>query len=224
MDNAAPTTAQLTDLSKPFPVSEVQWRAGATNRDKTKAQALAYVDPRVYEARLDDVMGGDWSVRFVPWGEQRIICELTVGSSTRSSTGEFDDSARVSHGPTAEAQAFKRACSKFGLGRYLYELPTPWVEYDEKRRKLVSTPQVPRKYHPGNPPGGRERPAAAPEAPEGAPIGPERAQRLLELLSAQYNLTEIEIQRLSPRENLADLTEEEGMTLLTTAESTVVPS
>lgn len=55
---------------------------------------------------------------------------------TRSSTGEADsDSERGEFsGTAAEAQAFKRACAMFGLGRYLYNLPALWVEYDEKAR------------------------------------------------------------------------------------------
>jgi len=31
-------------------------------------------------------------------------------------------------GTAAEAQAFKRACSCFGLGRYLYDLEGQWVD------------------------------------------------------------------------------------------------
>jgi hypothetical protein len=39
-------------------------------------------------------------------------------------------------GTAAEAQAFKRACSCFGLGRYLYDLEGQWVDLDEKKRPL----------------------------------------------------------------------------------------
>ena len=39
------------DLSQPFPETELRYRAGATTRDKKKAQALPYVDPRAYEDR-----------------------------------------------------------------------------------------------------------------------------------------------------------------------------
>jgi hypothetical protein len=34
----------------------------------------------------------------------------------------------------AEAQAFKRACSCFGLGRYLYHFTGVWVDLDERKR------------------------------------------------------------------------------------------
>jgi hypothetical protein len=34
----------------------------------------------------------------------------------------------------AEAQAFKRACSCYGLGRYFYDIAEQWVELDDYRR------------------------------------------------------------------------------------------
>ena len=49
-----------------------------------------------------------------------------------------------SQGTTAEAQAFKRACSKFGLGRYLYDLPIHWMPYDSQKKQLLSTPPLPK--------------------------------------------------------------------------------
>jgi hypothetical protein len=42
----------------------------------------------------------------------------------------------------AEAQAFKRACACFGLGRYLYDLDTVWVDLDQYNRP-VRTPNLP---------------------------------------------------------------------------------
>jgi hypothetical protein len=33
-------------------------------------------------------------------------------------------------------QAFKRACAAFGLGRYRYNLPKPWVDEDQSRRQI----------------------------------------------------------------------------------------
>ena len=144
-------------LAEPFAASAVSWRAGSISRDKKRAQALAYAEPRVYEDRLNDVLGPDWSCRFITWGEQRLICELSVtvqdGAGgvreiTRTSTGEFDAGDRVAQGTAAEAQAFKRACSKFGLGRYLYDLPASWVGYDESTRRLTETPRLPERSLP----------------------------------------------------------------------------
>lgn len=125
----------LKELSKPFHPSHVTWKPGVFNRDRTKALALAYADLRAYQNRLDEVCGMDWSVSYTPWGD-RIVCHLTIQGVTRSSTGEPDSQSEKSEiaGTAAEAQAFKRACAMFGLGRYLYNLPSLWAEFDPERK------------------------------------------------------------------------------------------
>src|SRR3989338_1163259 len=128
----------LQELKQPFHPSDVYWKPGSVSKEGAKALALAYANPRAYQQRLDDVCGADWSVTYTSWGE-RIICQLTIGGVTRSSTGEPDSQAERAEiaGTSAEAQAFKRACSAFGLGRYLYHLPTVWVAYDAKARQFT---------------------------------------------------------------------------------------
>ena len=130
----------LAQLAEPFPASSIHWRAGVVSRDKKRAQALPYAEPRVYEDRLNTICPGLWSVSFEPWQDARIICALTIAGLTRSSTGEENEG--FAPGTAAEAQAFKRACVKFGLGRYLYDVPIVWVTYDEKNRKLADTPAL----------------------------------------------------------------------------------
>jgi len=132
----------IAQLSEPFPAGQIKWRAGATNRDKTKAIALPYAEARAYEDRLNTTCPGHWHVDFQPWGDNRIICRLTIHNLTRSSTGEAGDANPDIAGTSAEAQAFKRACSKYGLGRYLYDQPTNWVDYDPKTKQLLKTPRL----------------------------------------------------------------------------------
>ncbi len=147
-------------LSEPFPEPLIYWRVGSVSRDKKRAQALPYADPRVYEDRLNGLCPGDWSVSFRPWGESRIICDLTVHGVTRASTGEENDS--FAPGMAAEAQAFKRACSKFGLGRYLYDVDAPWVAYDDDGKRLVETPRLPKRFLPAATYGSEEKLPAQP--------------------------------------------------------------
>ena len=45
--------AVLAELVQPFDPESVEFKAGATTQDKARALALAYVDARVYQARLD---------------------------------------------------------------------------------------------------------------------------------------------------------------------------
>lgn len=133
----------LDELSKPFHPSRITWRPGALTGKKDKALALAYADLRAYQNRLDEVCGMEWSVSYTPWGD-RIICHLTINGITRSSTGEPDSDSERSEiaGTTAEAQAFKRACAMFGLGRYLYNLPSLWVEYDVPNQRFTEKAKV----------------------------------------------------------------------------------
>lgn len=130
-------------LKQPFHPKAVSWKPGSVSKDGARALALPYADLRVYQNRLDEVCGMHWSVTYTPWGE-RVICHLTINGITRSSTGEADSNAEKSEiaGTAAEAQAFKRACSMFGVGRYLYALPATWVDYDAQARQFTAQAQV----------------------------------------------------------------------------------
>jgi len=129
----------LQALKQPFHPQAVSWKPGSVSKDGARALALPYADLRVYQNRLDEVCGMDWSVTYTPWGE-RVICHLTINGITRSSTGEADSQQERSEiaGTAAEAQAFKRACSMFGLGRYLYALPATWVDYDAGAKEFTA--------------------------------------------------------------------------------------
>lgn len=131
-------------LSVPFYSSSVEWKPQAVSADKKRALAAAYVDMREYEDRLDKVFP-QWSssVQFL-MTEKKVaaVVSLTVAGVTRVNVGEAsldDENAFTS----AYAQGFKRVCSDFGLGRYLYRLPQVWCDYDEKKRAIVGAPELP---------------------------------------------------------------------------------
>lgn len=132
------SSAILQQLSRPFHPTHVSWKPGAVAKSGNKAMALAYGDLRAYMNRLDEVCGLNWAVTYSPWGD-KIICHLTIDGVTRSSTGEPDKQSERSEidGTAAEAQAFKRACAMFGLGRYLYSLPNIWAEFDPERKQFT---------------------------------------------------------------------------------------
>ena len=59
---------------------------------------------------------------------------------------------------SADAQAFKRACSCFGLGRYFYDFPAIWVDLDQNRQParapMLSAWALPENWRKGmRPPG-----------------------------------------------------------------------
>ena len=130
----------LKRLAHPFHPQRITWKPGALTQKKDKALALCYADVRAYQERLDEVCGLGWAVTYSPWGDDRIICHVTINGITRSSTGESDGQSERNEigGTAAEAQAFKRACSAFGLGRYLYSWESPWVEFDPERKQFTA--------------------------------------------------------------------------------------
>ena len=150
----------LVALSEPFDPEVVEWRV--TNTSGKRGQVVAYADQRAYTDRLNDLFTPlGWTRKYavqtvqnfeVPRkgdGKNTIItakvmvtAEVTIhGLGTHAGTGEewaIDENALT----RAEAQAFKRACSCFGLGRYFYDLPRTWVDVDENRRPL-ELPKLP---------------------------------------------------------------------------------
>lgn len=141
---AAPLTlnAVHTKLCKPFAASLVELKPGAITQDRKRALGMPFVDSRAYQTRLDRVVGPEgWAVAYRPLSDRAVLCRLTILGVTREDVGECntsDENAATS----AVAQSFKRACSAFGLGRYLYSLPQIWAEFDEKKRQIVDVAGV----------------------------------------------------------------------------------
>jgi hypothetical protein len=135
------------ELCKPFPIPLVQLKPGATAKEKPSGLALPYVDKRHYDERLDALFGIDgWGDLYEPWGENKIICHLTILGVTKSDVGEAD--AKDPNAATvAAAQAFKRACSRFGLGRYFYSLPHIWGEMDERKKTFLNPEKLVREMY-----------------------------------------------------------------------------
>jgi hypothetical protein len=145
-------------LEVPFDPSQIEWRVMNTskNQQQPRGQIVPYADQRAYTDRLNALFSpAGWtrkygihtSANFERSKDQKIVakvlvtCELTIfGLGSHSATGEEwadDDNA----GTAAEAQAFKRACACFGLGRYLYYFTGTWVDLDDRKRPK-SVPQL----------------------------------------------------------------------------------
>ena len=122
-------------LAKPFPPEAVSWRVGSVSRDKTKGMALAYVDARDVMDRLDDVVGPmNWQARYSHITPTVIICEIGINGDDRDgwvwkANGAGETKVEAAKG--AASDAFKRAAVLWGIGRYLYELKSPWVALDD---------------------------------------------------------------------------------------------
>jgi hypothetical protein len=139
MDEAQLTLeAVFAALAAPFPPEIVELKPGVVREEKRRALALAFVDARHYQARLDAVVGPNgWQVAYRPWGERAVICALTILGITREDVGEAEK-GDPNQATSAAMQAFKRACAAFGLGRYLYtDLPQIWAEAEPRGRSWV---------------------------------------------------------------------------------------
>ena len=122
-------------LRAPFPVEALHWRLGQTNKAKTKAMMLVYIDARDVMDRLDEVFGLDWQDEYKEV-KGRIICTITVNGVSKSD-GAGDTDFEAEKGGLSDA--FKRAAVKWGVGRYLYDARkyNTWIPYsDEKKYTL----------------------------------------------------------------------------------------
>lgn len=128
----------LPDLSAPFDPDEIDWRVGATTKDKTKGIALAYIDARTVMERLDSVCSPEnWQCRYSHAGE-KTVCEISIKCGEDwvvKSNGAGDTDVEGPKG--ALSDAFKRAAVVWGVGRYLYSLDSPWVRLEARGRSYV---------------------------------------------------------------------------------------
>jgi len=138
--------AMLKQLKNPFEPKFVKWRVGATNKEKTKGIALAYIDGREVQKRLDDVMGiAGWQDHYIPV-DGGFICELSLlidGVWVTKSNAAGNTNVDPIKGGASDA--LKRAAATWGIGRYLYYLPNKWVPIvpEGKSYKLSEIPELP---------------------------------------------------------------------------------
>src|SRR5690242_4582204 len=144
-----PTVEELKNLFAEFEPEAISWRAQSVTKDGTKAMALAYIDARDVMERLDQICGPtDWQDRYEFHGA-RTICYLSIRVGEEWITkadGAGDSDIEGEKG--AISDALKRAAVKWGIGRYLYSLDSPWVPCecwrDENGKLLTDNKGKPR--------------------------------------------------------------------------------
>lgn len=147
----------LRALAIPFDLQVVQWRVTEWSDDGTRGLMMPYADPRAYSDRLNDLFTpAGWSRKYTVqtsapvqrskrWPAAKILvtCEATIACiGTNSGTGE-EWADKENALTAAEAQAFKRSLSCFGLGRYLYDIDGEWVDLDQDGTP-TKVPKLPR--------------------------------------------------------------------------------
>jgi hypothetical protein len=118
----------VSQLEIPFDPAVVEWRVTNTTKDKNRGQVIPYADQRAYTDRLNAIFTpAGWtrrytvhtSANFQREKDQKTVakvfvtCDLMIfGLGSHSATGEeWTDDQNA--GTSAEAQAFKRACTCF---------------------------------------------------------------------------------------------------------------
>ncbi len=137
-------------LSAPFDAGEVKFKPAVVSGNR--ALALAYVDARAIQDRLDEVcgvMGWQDSYKVLPDGSVMCRLRLKIGDQWITKVDVGGQSEQPDGGDRTKAafsDALKRAAVKFGIGRYLYRLPQMWADYDSHKRQFVRPPALPAPY------------------------------------------------------------------------------
>jgi hypothetical protein len=145
--------ALFAQLVEPFDPSEIKWRVTHSTQDGKRGAVIAFADPRAYTDRLNHIFTPTgWTRSYdittvsavsrmkrdklIQTGKVLVTCTLTI-HGLGCHTGSGEEWADEQNAMTkAEAQAFKRACTCFGLGRYLYNFAEMWVPLNEHRQPL----------------------------------------------------------------------------------------
>jgi hypothetical protein len=133
-------------LAAPFPATEIRFKPAVVNGNR--ALAIAYIDARAIQDRLDEVLGVEgWEDSYKGLPDGSVVCRLRLWLGDRwiakvdvGGPSEQPDSG--DRRKAAFSDALKRAAVKFGVGRYLHRVPSQWVDYDPKRRQFVRPPSI----------------------------------------------------------------------------------
>ena len=124
---------KMFELSKSFDKKDIQWRVQRLTKDGTAGLALAYINVRQVQDRLNEVMGTDWQTKHEVFGA-KTICSLGLKLDEEwvwRSDGAGDTQFEADKG--AISDSLKRAAVSFGIGRHLYDLPSIWVKCQSKQ-------------------------------------------------------------------------------------------
>jgi len=134
-------------LSAPFEAKDIKFKPQMVRNNR--ALAMAYIDARLIQDRLDGVLGVEnWQDNYEILADGSVICRLKLKFGNRwiTKTDVGSPSEQPDSGDRLKAafsDALKRAAVKFGIGRYLYRLPPQWVDYDPEKKQLSQLPRLP---------------------------------------------------------------------------------
>jgi len=143
-DGITPVEGIFERLRAAFPIDRISWRVGATTQDKSRGMAVCYIDARDVADRLDEACTpAGWQCRY-PHANGKTVCEIGIkidGEWIWKSDGAGDTDREAEKG--ALSDAFKRAGVRWGIARYLYDIPGVWIEIENnnggKSHKIKDT-------------------------------------------------------------------------------------
>lgn len=133
------TPEQLKELHHPFPADMIHWRAQMVydgGQKGIRALALAYLDSRDVQDRLDAVCGAEnWQCEHYD-ANGKMACKIGIrvnGEWIWKTDGAGETDIEAEKG--AFSSALKRAAVHWGIGRYLYDLGNTWVPCEATKVK-----------------------------------------------------------------------------------------
>ncbi len=133
-------------LAAPFDPAEVKFKPQTVSGGR--ALAVPYVDARVIQDRLDDVLGVmNWQDGYQKVDGGCVVCRLSIRLGSEWITkedvgGPSEQPDEGDRAKSAYSDALKRAAVKFGIGRYLYRMKPQWVDYDPQKRRFLGQPAL----------------------------------------------------------------------------------
>ncbi len=122
---------KLEDLKKKI---KYKWKIQTVSKNKPKAQCVAYIDARDAMDLLDAVCGPEnWRDEYSQVNGQ-VMCGVSIKINDEwvtkwdvGTSGDFEAEKSV------VSDAFKRACVKWGVGRFLYDMAIEYVDTNEPK-------------------------------------------------------------------------------------------
>ena len=131
----------IKKLREPFTSKEIEWKIQVTTQDKARGMAVAYMDARAVQRRLDEVVGPfNWKNVYSLWHDNSQICGISIFNADRNEwVTKFDGAENSDIEPVKGglSDSFKRSATVWGIGRYLYELEGVWVELEPRGRSVA---------------------------------------------------------------------------------------
>jgi len=129
----------MKELAEPFLTAagtpDIYWKVASTFRDSSGdyCQLVPYIDARHVYSRLNLVMGGDWSKKLDKYGEAT-VCVISIKFPVDGWVDRDGAAGNTKIEPEkgADSKATVRAAVPWGIGAYLYDVPSVILPYKDK--------------------------------------------------------------------------------------------